>query len=71
MEDGRKVAIMLGQANNADPVAARDMRIDIGKDIELTAACAHLLHIALQLFKQGVVGGHHHDRYSWTGGLAA
>jgi hypothetical protein len=47
---------VLGHADDVHAFAAFDAAVGVGKHIELAAAGAHFLHVALELFQQGVVG---------------
>ncbi|MNV05476.1 hypothetical protein D3C71_958150 [compost metagenome] len=49
---------MLGHADDMDAVAAFNAGVGVGQHVEHASARAHLLHVALELFEQGVIGRH-------------
>jgi hypothetical protein len=45
------------------PGLAGDVRVGVGEHVQLAAAGAHFLHVALELFQQRVVRRHGHHRH--------
>ena len=61
VENRREAAVVFGQTNDVHALLGLDLRIAVGKDVKFPAARTHFLHVALELFKQFVVGRHRHD----------
>ena len=54
---------MLRHADHLNTIARLDVRVGIGKHIQLAATCTHFLDVGLELLEQRVVRGHRHDRH--------
>ena len=63
MEDGRELAVVLGQAQDVDAIGFRYFRVGIGKDVEFAAACLDFLEIRFELVEQLVVRRDGNDRH--------
>jgi hypothetical protein len=63
VQDGAQGTVVLGHADDVHAGLAADVRVVVGKHVELAAAGAHFLHVALELFQQCVVGRHRHHRH--------
>jgi uncharacterized membrane-anchored protein YjiN (DUF445 family) len=56
VQDGAEHAVVLGHADQVEPVLALDVGVGVGQHVQHAAARAHFLHVAFELFQQGVVG---------------
>src|SRR3569832_1439080 len=51
VQDGTQLAIVLGHADDVQAGFAFDGGVAVGEDVELAAASADFLHVALELFQ--------------------
>ncbi len=57
VEDGGERAVVFGQADEVHAFAGFDLAVGVGEDVELAAAGAHFLQVALEFVEQRVARG--------------